>query len=53
MNNVLVLRDITGKVVKQYQDITIKQVPIWAVEPSNLLTANLDGMDSLISESIS
>ena len=38
-SNVLVPRDTTRKAVEQYQPITNKQVPIWAVELFNRLTA--------------
>jgi len=50
--NVLVPRETGGKTVEQYQPITNEQVPIWAVELYNRLTADLDGMEALISESI-
>ena len=39
--------------MEQYQPITNKQVPVWAVELYNRLTADLDGIQALISESIS
>jgi hypothetical protein len=39
--------------VEQYQPITNEQVPIWAVELYNRLTADLDGMEAVVSESIS
>jgi len=50
--NVLVPRETGGKTVEQYQPITNEQVPIGAVELYNRLTADLDGMEALISESI-
>jgi len=53
MSTVLVPRDTTGKVVEQYQPITNKQVPVWTVELYNGSTADLDGMEALVSESIS
>jgi len=46
-------RDTTGKAVEQYQPITNENVPTWAVEVYNRLTADLDGMEALISECIS
>jgi len=51
-SNVLVPRDTTGKVVEQYQPITNEQVPIWAVELYNSVTADLDGIEALTLESI-
>jgi hypothetical protein len=52
-SNVLIPRDTTGKAVEQYQPITNEYVPTKAVELYNRLTADLDGMEALISESIS
>jgi len=51
-SNVLILSETSGNVVEQYQPITNEQVPIWAVELYNGLTADLDGMKALVSESI-
>jgi cell fate (sporulation/competence/biofilm development) regulator YlbF (YheA/YmcA/DUF963 family) len=44
---------MTGKAVEQHQPITNEQVPICTVEQYNRLTAHLDGLEALISESIS
>jgi hypothetical protein len=52
-SNVLIPRDPTGKAVEQYQPITNENVPTWAVEIYNRLTADRDGMEALVSESIS
>jgi hypothetical protein len=52
-SNVLIPRDTTEKVVEQYQPITNEYVPMWAVELFNRLTADLDAMEALVSESIS
>jgi len=52
-SNVLVPRDTTGKAVEQYQPISNENVPTWAVELYNRLTADWDGMAALVSESIS
>jgi len=51
--NILVPRETTGKAVEQYRPITNEQVPIMGVELYNQLTAVLDWMEALISESIS
>jgi hypothetical protein len=50
--NVLVPRETTGKAVKQYKSITNKHIPLWAVERYNPVTADLDGMEALVSESV-
>jgi len=52
-SNILVPRETSRKAVEQYQPITNEQVPIWEVELYNRLTADLDGMEALVSESIS
>jgi hypothetical protein len=52
-SNVLVPRDTTWKAVEQYQPMTNENIPTWAVELFNQLTADLDGMEALVFESIS
>jgi hypothetical protein len=52
-SNVVIPRDTTGKAAEQYQPITNRHVPTWAVELYNRWTAGLDGMEALVSESIS
>ena len=53
-SNVLIPTDTTKKAVEQHrQPITNENIPIWAVELFNWLTADLDGMEALVSESIS
>jgi len=52
-STVLIPRDTTWKGVEQYQPIINENVPIWAVELYNRLTADLDGMEAPVSESIS
>jgi uncharacterized protein YybS (DUF2232 family) len=39
--------------VEQHQPINNEEVPMWAVELYNQLTADQDGMEALVSESIS
>jgi len=50
---VLIPREASGKEVEQYQPITNEEVSIWAVEFYNWLTADMNGMKALVSESIS
>jgi len=51
--NVLIPRGTSGNTVEQYRPINNEQVPMWAVELYNPLTADWDGMEALVSESIS
>jgi len=52
-STVVVPRVGGGRALEQYQPCTNEQVPIWAVESYNRSTADLDGMEALVSESIS
>lgn len=52
-SNIISPRETSGNAVEQYQPITNEKVPIWVVELYNQLTADLDGMEDLVLESVS